>query len=649
MNAIIGQPLNRVDGKLKVTGKARYSAEYPLANLAHAVSVEANIAKGQIKTIETSRAESAPGVIAVLTHRNAPKLHAIDSKKSQAMPGEFWPPLQDDTVFYDGQVIALVVADSFEQAQYAATLVTPEYQKEGMQSEATTSQPKKNDVGQKLRTARGDVEKGLAEASVRLQETYRTPVEHHNPMEPHATIALWNEDELILYDSTQGVMATRTGVAESFGIPKKKVHVISLFLGGGFGCKGALWARPLLAAMAAKQVARPVKFVVSRRQMFTANGHRPQTTQEINLGAAQNGALTAIRHVTTVEGSTVSNFIEPSGAATQMLYACPNLEVLHTLMRLDHPGPTFMRAPGEATGTYALEAALDELAYRLKMDPVQLRLVNYTDTDPEGKKPFSSKHLKECYQVGSQLIGWTERNPKPGSMREGGSLIGYGMATATYPAHRWPASARAQILANGRAVVESATQDLGTGTYTIMTQIAAESLDLPVERIEFKLGDSLFPEAPVSGGSASAASVGPAVRAASLAVKKKLVKLALGDSDSPLHGQSEDSIAVENGRLFLRQDVSKGETYAEILGRQKLPDIEAESTELPDDKHHSFHSFGAQFVKVKVDPLLGTVRVTKCASVMDIGRVLNAKTARSQVIGGVVFGIGMALFEHTVF
>lgn len=671
---VTGKPINRVDGRLKVMGAAQYAAEIPLNNIAHAVSVQSTIAKGRIQNIDISAAEDAPGVLAVITHRNAPKLNQLQSENSvPGKPGEKEVPLQSDEVHYDGQHIGVVIAETLEQAKYAASLVhvTYEEQKPTIYIEQGSQKYQPSQFfGEELQVRRGDPAKALAEAEVKMEATYTTPIEHHNPMEPSASIAAWDGDSLTIYDSTQWVYGTREIVSYTLGIPKENVRIISHYVGGGFGCKGFTWWHPVLAAIAARKVGRPVKLVLTRQQMFSSCGHRPRTIQQIAFGAKRNGELTAIRHVTTSQTSEVDEHVEACGLTTRLLYACPNLEVTHNLVQINTGTPTAMRAPGEAPCTFALESAMDELAYKLGVDPVELRMINHADVNPHTNKPWSSKYLKECYQMGAERFGWSRRNPTPGSMRDGDYLLGWGVATATYPGYRSPASAKAQLFADGHAVVSSATHDIGTGTYTIMTQIAADVLGLPVERIQFKLGDSSMPIAPVAGGSQSAASVGPAVQGATEAVRKRAIELAIADEVSPLYGRSEDEIATENGRVFVKSNLSRGETYAEILQRNNLPVIEIEAMantasqevqearnpavricagkdENADQQQYAFQSFGAQFAEVRVHPRLGRVRVTRIVSAIDAGRILNHKTARSQIMGGAIFGIGMALMEET--
>jgi xanthine dehydrogenase YagR molybdenum-binding subunit len=470
------------------------------------------------------------------------------------------------------------------------------------------------------------------------------------------------------------------------GVLPDDVRLFSYFIGGGFGSKGFTWAHSVMAPMAAKQVGRPVKIVLSRQQMFTCNGHRSRTIQKITLGAEKTGKLVAVKHLTTSETSFVDEFIEQAGVATKMIYAVPNARITHSIIRLNKGTPCPTRAPGEAPGTYALEVAMDELAYKLNMDPIALRLANYADTHPQTGQPWSGKHLKECYEKGAQAIGWSNRNPAPRSTREGDLLVGYGMATATYPANRSASSAKIQVYADGHAVVYCATQDIGTGTYTILTQIAAEGLGLLMASVQCKLGDSQLPKGPNSGGSQVSASAGGAVWAAALTLKSKAVQLAISDKRSPLYGASEENVQVGAGKLSIVGSPDRSETYGQLLARKGMPFIETEITtnvstregapppqpelaegakdpakkqdqqsaavkndEGVDHKKYAFHSFGAQFVKVLVDPSLGMVRVAQCVGVMDIGRVLNQKTATNQIMGGMIFGIGMALMEGTVY
>ncbi|WP_319422653.1 xanthine dehydrogenase family protein molybdopterin-binding subunit [Pleurocapsa sp. FMAR1] len=669
---VTGKDISRVDGRLKVTGEACYSAEFPLEGITHGYLIQSTIAKGRIKVIDTSTAEQLPGVLAILTHQNAPKLNSLEGgDMASGLAGENLLPLQSDQVYFDGQHIGIVIAETYEQARLAASLTEITYATEEpvFDLEQAIEHSEKYDAGERLQPSRGDIKSGLQQASVTIEETYTTPLEHHNPMETSATTAEWNDDELTVYDSTQWVMGTRGMLAKGLGLPKEKVRVISHFVGGGFGCKGNFWTHPLLAAIAARQVNRPVRLMLTRQQMFSACGHRPRTIQKLTLAADETGKLTAIRHLTDTETSFIGDHAEPCGMTTTLLYACPNLEVKHNIARVNIGTPTPMRGPGETSGTYALESAMDELAYKAGIDPVEFRIINHADRHPQSDKPWSSKHLIECYHRAADAFGWQDRDPRPGSMRDGDDLIGWGMATATYPGYRFPASAKAQILANGRVVVSSATHDLGTGTYTIMTQIAADTLGLPIERVKFELGDTKLPQASVSGGSSTAASVSPAVRSACEAACLKLIELAIADSESPLYNYTAENIITEQGRIFVAESPSIGETYQEVLQRHNLPFVEAQVS--PQDKGARYksiaartkpgvvedeggadkfavNSFGAHFVEVRINPRRNQVKVSRIVGAFDVGRILNQKTARSQIYGGTIFGIGMALMEETL-
>ncbi len=628
-DANVGKGIDRVDARAKVAGKAPFAAEIAVANVAYAVVVTSGVAKGRVASVDAKAASSAPGVLAVLTHENAPRLPGANVKLGPI--DRHLQILQDDRVLYADQPVALVVAQSLEAAQHGASLLALRYDAAAPSAEidgllAAAYRPESaGPVGQPD-TSRGDVDAALAKAHARIDVTYTTPNENHNPMEPHATIAVWHgEDRLTLYDSTQGIFGVRKKIAAVFGLPAERVRVVSHYVGGGFGSKGSPWSHVALAVMGAKVARRPVKLAVTRPQMFSLVGHRPRTVQRIALGADADGKLVAVRHDVTNETSSFDDFVEPSAVQTRMLYACPNVATSHRLVRLDVPTPTFQRAPGESTGTLALESAMDELAYALEMDPLELRLRNYAEVDPGEGKPWSSKSLRECYRAGAERFGWSRRDPRPRSMREGAWLVGWGMATATYPSRQSPASAVARARPDGTVLVQAGTQDIGTGTYTIMTQIAADALGVPLDRVRFELGDTELPETPVSGGSQTASSTGSAVKMACLALRKKLAAAAGVDESAPLD-------------------------FAAIVRKSGQPEIAADhhAEEKAERKARSCHSFGADFVEVRVDPDLGVVRVARVVAAFGAGKILNAKTARSQLVGGIVWGIGMALEERTV-
>jgi xanthine dehydrogenase YagR molybdenum-binding subunit len=651
MKTWTGQPIDRVDARLKVTGQAVYSADVPVANVAHAVIVGSTISKGRITSIDTSAARGVPGVMNVLTHENAPRIeHRQDGQLERVLQ-----LLQDGVVVYDGQPVAVVVADTLERARQGAALVAVQYHVEpavvSIEAESPRAYAPKVVGRDPADSDRGDFERAFREAPVRLELTYTTPRENHHPMEPHATIAVWHGAErLTLYDATQGIFGVRKRMAQLFGLRPENVRVISKFLGGGFGCKGSVWSHVALATMAAKVVGRPVKLVLSRHQMFTLVGFRPQTQQNVSLGAKKDGTLVAVRHQLLSETSRFDEFVEGAAVVSRMLYACPNVRTSHRLVRLDLSTPTYMRAPGKTTGNYALESAMDELSYALKMDPLALRLKNYAEIDPDLGKPWSSKSLRACYETAAKRFGWERRPAAPRSMREGSVLVGWGMGTAAYPAGQSASSADARILADGTAIVRAGSQDLGTGTYTVMTQVAADALGLPVERVRFDLGDTTLPEAPLSGGSRSAASVGSAVKQAGLEVRRKIVELAVETPSSPLHGTKPDRMVVEDGVLIDRDDPRRRQSYEEILKAAQRKEIGAtvEAKELPERKDFGTYAFGAQFAEVRVDEEVGEIRVSRMVAAFATGKVLNAKTARSQFLGGMVWAIGCALHEHTV-
>jgi xanthine dehydrogenase YagR molybdenum-binding subunit len=657
----VGLPTNRVDGRLKVTGIARYTAEFSATDLAYGVIVQSTIARGTIEHIDTGAAEQLPGVVAVMTPWNTPKLASLqqferEGGKGGLPTGRALSLLQDERVHYNGQPIALVVADSLEIATHAASLVHASYRVETPTIDMVAALPSAYPHTQKVygreapATRRGDLQAGVAAAHVRIDAAYTTPMENHNPMEMHATIASWENDKLTLWDSTQFVHGVRNIVARSLSIPPEQVRVISHFIGGAFGGKGSAWSHVLLAAMAAREVGRPVKVALTRRQMFGPVGGRPHTVQHVTLGATHDGTLTAVRHDSTSSTSTIEEWLEPAALVTRILYDCPNVTTSHHLVRLNVGTPTFMRAPGEATGTFALESALDELAYALAMDPIALRLKNYAEADPESGKPWSSKSLRECYALGAARFGWSRRNPQPRSMRDGEQLVGHGMATATYPVRRMPASAEACIYPDGRAVIKAGSHDLGTGTYTVLTQLTADALGVPMSAITIELGDTDLPANPISAGSMTVASTGSAVHLAAIAARDKLVQLAVSDPESPLHGARHEDVRIVDGCLTVRGSAERGESIQALLARHGGEPIEGRAEAKPGDEaqQYSMHAFGAIFVEVRVDPDLGTVRVSRAVGAYGVGKVLNPKTARSQLMGGITFGIGMALMEHTI-
>jgi xanthine dehydrogenase YagR molybdenum-binding subunit len=651
-SGFVGQGIDRIDGAAKVCGRAAYSGDVALDRLAFGSLVLSTIPNGRIAAIDDEAAARMPGVIAVLTHRNAPRLPEGGKASIDPPSGRALSLLQDDRVSYNNQPIALVVAESPEQAREAAQRLVVRYDIEPAAvvfEQAKTSAIKPDKIQQEeTDSSRGDTAGGRRAAQVSIEATYTTPVEHHNPMEPHATVAAWDGDHLTLYDATQYVSGVKKTVAKALGIDPANVTAICPYVGGGFGCKGSVWSHVVLAAIAAREIGRPVKLILDRTQMFGPVGNRPHTEQALWLGATTDGRLTAMHHGVISETSMIEDWTEPSAIATRMLYACDNTTTRHRLARMNVATPTFTRAPGEASGSFALESAMDELAIALQMDPLQLRVVNYAGADADKRKPYSSKSLRACYEAGAERFGWTRRDPVPGRLRDGPSRIGLGMATATYPTNRSPAAADVTITSDGRALVRSGTQDLGTGAYTVMTQVAADALGFPIDRVRFELGDSRLPPAPVSGGSQSTASVAPAVQAACAQARDRLIALAIGDSASPLSGLGADDVIVADGWLLARAENGRREAVGTLVARRRPVTARAETKPGAEKQAYSMHAFGAVFVEVRVDEDLGVVRVPRVVGAYGVGNLLNAKTAHSQLMGGIVWGLGMALFEETV-
>jgi xanthine dehydrogenase YagR molybdenum-binding subunit len=651
--AWVGRPVDRVDGHAKVTGAAPYAADAAIESPLHAVLVQSTIPRGRIAAIDETAARAIPGVVEVLTHANALYVPALPFDFVTPMSEEL-APLQGTQVHYDGQHVAAVIATTFEAAREGALMLRVTYERgDAPQLDAQTA----HDVelpeqyfGHPAQVRRGEPESAFDSSDVRLDLTYVTPNENHNPLEPSVTVAQWRDGELTVHDSTQWVHGTRAVLARCFDLPEEKVHVIAPFLGGGFGCKGFVWPHLLIAVMAAKITAKPVKLVLTREQMFTGCGHRSQTHQRLRVGASHDGRLRSVLHDVRGETSRVNVFVEAAGGVTPMLFDIPNVAVTHSVARLDVPSATAMRAPGEAPGSYALGCALDELAYACDLDPLDVLRRNHATVDGESGLPFSSKHLLECYERGAEAFGWSRRTRPPRSMRDGDELVGFGVATATYPAMRAPAEARVTIGAGGTIEVVSATHDLGTGMYTILAQLAADAFGLEPHQVVVRIGVSGFPNAPVAGGSMSSASVLPAVADGAQRVLREAIALATSTDASPLYGLPEAEIEARDGALRARNDASRSVTYADVARWAPGGSLAATGSAAPgpEGERFSFHSFGAQFVEVRYDEELARLRVSRALGVFDCGRILNAKTARSQMLGGITWGIGMALLEETV-
>ncbi len=654
----VGQARQRVDGHAKVVGEARFTAEFKLDNLAYAALVHSTIAKGKIRKIDTESAEQAPGVLAIITYQNMPRIKAPPIVDFHNIGKGFalsdLPIMQNAEVHWDGEPVAVIVAETIERAEHAASLVsveydaeTPEISFEGAKFKAVVP---KDIMGEPPEIKIGDAEKAFAEADKRVGNTYRAPRYNHNAIEPHATTALWNEDgSLLVFDATQSVNLTAHTLAYVFDLKTEDVRVVAPFLGGGFGGKIG-WSNTPLCVAAAKVVNRPVKLALTREDTFRMVGGRTISEQYVGLGAHNDGKLTALIHTGLTATTLSGRYAEQCTFPPRHLYASPNLYVGQKIVYLDTVANTWMRAPGESLGTFALESAIDELAYELQMDPIEVRRINEPQKDPTRDIPFSSRHLTEAYRQGAEKFGWKVR--KPGSQRDGKWLVGQGTATAYYPFLRFPAKVRVRLCADGSAVVQTPASDMGMGTATAQIQHAADRLGLPMHRVNFQYGDSSLPDTPIlAGGSNQTATIFAAVREAVEQIHRELLKLAHKRSDSPLHGAKYEEVEARNGGLFRRGDRASGETYAAVLQKSGQASVEAEPSSGPPMElmKYSMASYGAQFCELRVDEETGEVRVSRWLGSFDCGTVVNPKTATSQLRGGIIMGMGMALTEETLF
>jgi xanthine dehydrogenase YagR molybdenum-binding subunit len=647
----IGTATSRIDGHAKVTGGAKYAAEFNVPGLVHAFIVESTIAKGRILHIDASEALRVEGVIDVLTHEKRPRMADTDDayKDDVAPEGAPYRPLYDSKIMFSGQPVALVLAEEWEIARFAASLVRVEYEQEAH----VTDLYRQREVAFALpepAKPRGNAAKAFAAADVGHQGEYYVPIEHHNPMEPYASTVTWDGGgKLTVYDKTQGVQNVQRYVCGIFDMKPDDVRVMSPFVGGAFGSGLRPQYQVVLAVLAARSVERPVRLVLTRQQMYSL-GYRPAMIQRIELGATAGGTLDAITHEAITVTSQYEDFHRHETTWSGLLYKSANAKYAHKLARLDLPTSCDMRGPSATTGVYALESAMDELAVALKLDPLELRLRCYSDRDQNnGDLPFSSKNLRECYRQGAEMFGWDKRNPEPRSMRDGSELVGWGMATGVWEALQVPITVRIVLTANGHAEVACATSDIGTGTYTIMAQVAADALGLPLDNISIKLGDSTLPQSPVEGGSWIAASVSNGIVTTSNAIREELLRLAKKVPGSPLANATPDKVAFADGKLVSRQDASRAISIADVMRHGAVDRIEQEkSTNFANDGKHAHNTHSALFAEVRVDEQLGVIRVTRIVSAVAAGRILNTKTAHSQVMGGVVWGIGVALHEETL-
>jgi len=621
MKGGIGEALSRRDGPAKVTGRALYAADTPMAGVAHAVIVGSTRPKARIIAIDTRRAAAAPGVVHIFTHENAPELAPVNVVLADVN----LPPLQDDRVLYEGQPVALVVAETLEQATEAARLVHVAYRDEpfdtDFQAGAELAEPVTQFFGLPLDTAWGDVGAAWDKADAKIESTYATSDRHHNAIEPVATVAVWRDGELTLHDAVQGVSEQRQVLAQAFGMAPERIRVRQGFVGGGFG--GKIWGAPhtLLAAMAARALERPVKLVLTRAQSYTAHGYQPATRQTVALSATADGTLTSLRHDTIAAGAHIGEYIEAAGWDTYALYATPNFKISHRRRKLDRLSPAAMRSPFGGVGFVAVEIAMDELAYELGQDPLDLRLRNYAKADPADGRPFSSNKLRECYEEGARRFGWAKRSMAPRSMRDGSELVGYGMASAALRAFRFPSNARVSIDRQGHVLVETAAHDVGQGLSTILPQIAASVLDVPVTSVSLAIGDTALPAASFNGASSNTMSVGSAVEDAAKKLKALLTQAGANGPDG----------------------------YAGALAALGEERLSADGAWVPeaDPSAPTVFSFGAVFAEVRIDPDIPIPRVTRALGVYNAGRILNPTTARSQMTGGIIWGIGQALLERS--
>lgn len=708
LDTVLGTPASRVDGRLKVTGAAQYAAEIPIPGVRFALLRGSSIAHGRIKSIDSSKAEAMPGVVGVLTHKNMPRLGTDIQTFPLGTAGTRRLPMQDDQIFYEGEYVACVVGESIEAAGRALASIVIEYEEEkpvifddclrdgippielgdlpkdasaGVRldfaqpvavteehawTEALAPEALPDALAKQLNGSRGDPDAGIADADVIIRSEYKTSAVYQSPIEIGATIAVWQDDHLTVYDSTQHIMGVRNALARVLQIERDRVRVITHFVGGAFGGKCFTWPHTMLAAVAAREFKVPTKLMLNREQMFHGMGYRAPMLQKLELGAKQDGRLTVVLHEAVSQTSMTDVDIPPAVETTKALYTCENVRTRQAIYRCHVATPCRMRAPGEALGLFALESGMDELAHKLGMDPIELRLRNYAEVHPETGKPWSTKGLRECYRKGAEHFGWYRRNPAVASMRDGEFLIGMGMSSAIYPTMMSPVQARVKLFADGHAVGQCATQEMGQGGLTVYSQIVAQELGLALSQVYFQAGDTNLPPAPVSGGSRGAVSVGSAVQAAAANLRSKLINLAVQDSSSPLFGCPVQDVIADASRLQSRSDADRHENYVDLLRRQSLDVLEANGAYFPwtatqkdmdvtaagttrtfgpngPDKHT--YTYGANFVEVRVHAYTGKVWVTRATGVFAAGRILNPKLAASQALGGMVFGIGLALME----
>jgi xanthine dehydrogenase YagR molybdenum-binding subunit len=645
---LLGGKLPRIDGPLKVSGRAVYTSDISLPGMLYAVPVRSTIASGRIVSIDAGAARRLPGVRAVYYRGNLrPFFRSAPAQGLTGLIDERRPPFEDDVVRYYGQYVAVAVAQTMEQARAAADAVRVRYATDAHNVDPHLVAEK----AMETESERGNADAAFRSAPVKVDQTYVTPTEVHNPIELHATVAAWEGDRVTLYETSQAVVNHREVVYQMLGVPKENVRVVSHFLGSGFGGKLWPWTHSLIAAGVAREVGAPVKLVITRQSMFEAAGHRPRTQQRFRIGASRDGKLVSMQHEYLSQASILDEYKEECGEATPFMYSVANLRVASALARANVGAPTSMRGPGAVPGLYAMESAMDELAVALNMDPIELRRRNEPQQDESKKLPFSSRHLVECMQLGAEKFGWARRDPRVGAMKRDGLTIGWGMAACTWGAMRDDARASVEIRRDGTASVRTATQDIGTGTYTVLALVVAEATGIPLDRIDVQLGDTTLPPGPISGGSWTTASVIPAVSNAARAAVRSLLTMSTAGPNAPFKGATPDDLQLANGRVSRKSDPSSGVPFGDVVARANVPAAIGSGQSGTtfggeENRKYSLHSFGAQFAEVTWQPETARLRVSRFVSVIDAGRMINPKTARNQIEGAVVMGVGMALFEE---
>jgi xanthine dehydrogenase YagR molybdenum-binding subunit len=648
---LIGTSVPRIDGPLKTSGTAKYTSDHNFPNMVYAVPVQSSIGKGKIKSMDVSDAEKMRGVLRIYRFGHVPHLFRAHGDDFDAHVDETRPPFEDENVYYNGQYVAVVFAETLEQARAAANKVRVEYAPDTPNVALDLA----DGFNAKMKeiSKRGDVDSGFASAPVKMDQTYVTPIETHNPIELHATVATWDGEKYKLYETTQSIMNHQSAMAQMLGVPREEVQIVMKFLGSGFGGKLWPWTHDVLAAAGARDLNRPVKLVVDRRMMFSNVGHRPRTQQRIRLGATADGKLTCLQHDYVSDTSILDEVSEDCGEATPYLYSTPNLRIRGNMVTRNVGTPTAMRGPGAVPGLYALESGMDELAIALKIDPVQLRLINEPQIDESNGLPFSSRHLKECLTTGAEKFGWSKRNPAIGSMKRGELTLGWGVACASWIAMRMPCKTSLQLNDDGSARISCATQDIGTGTYTIFAQVVNAKTGVPIDKIQVVLGDSSLPPGPISGGSWVTGTVIPSIANAADNAIKQLLDVAVNGTNSPFHGRDPKELEFSGGKIRLKSDSSStGISFDELLRKGDLRYVEGQGDSMasfmdPNAQKYSLHSYGAQFVEVEWDPGIARLRVSRVVSVIDVGKIMNPRPARNQVEGAIVMGVGMGLFEET--